>query len=253
MKTKLFLPQNFYANLFLTELNPDHDIEVIYLPAALISKKIAEDENSIGIIPTLDLLTFKDLFVSSRIGISFNALLSNSYLFFNEDHETIDEISLVGDVTANEIILSKILFREFYDLDINPKLITDDSTLIQKSLIVVGDKNFQDEIFINGLSFSEEIIEMINAPYINFALAGSSEKLLNSFVTQHENKFVDGHEESLTKTETGFPELSKDFIAVNIQHVVFDFENQDLEGIKTLLQMPYYHGIVKELIDLKFV
>ncbi len=87
---------------------------------------------------------------------------------------------------------------------------------------------------------------MINAPYINFALAGSSEKLLNGFVTQHENKFVDGHEESLTKTETGFPELSKDFIAVNIQHVVFDFENQDLEGIKTLLQMPYYYGIVKK-------
>jgi len=35
--------------------------------------------------------------------------------------------------------------------------------------------------------------------------------------------------------------------------VVFDFDKQDLEGMKQLLQLPYYHGIIKDLIDVKFV
>lgn len=253
MNTKLFLPQNFYAKLFAAELNPDKDIEILNLPSALISKKISEYDNAIGLIPLLDLLSYKDYFISSRIGISFNALLSNSYLFFKEEQESINNLSLAGDVTTNEIILSKILFREFYDIDIQPQLISDDSSLINKNFILVGDKNFQEEIFLNGLSFSEEIIEMINAPYINFVLASPSEKSLKDFVSRYDNRFMDGHEETLAKVNTGFSDLSKDFITVNIQHVVFDFENQDLEGIKTLLQMPYYHGMVKDLFDIKFV
>ena len=44
--------------------------------------KIISDDNAIGLIPSLDLLSFKDLFISSEIGISFNALLSNSYIHF---------------------------------------------------------------------------------------------------------------------------------------------------------------------------
>lgn len=253
MKKKLFLPQNFYAKLFAAELNPDNDIEILTAPSALLSKNISENENSIALIPSLDLLSFKDFFISSRIGISFNALLSNSYLFFKEEQETINELSLIGDVTANEMILSKILFRELYDIDIQPRLIINSASLTNENFIQVGDKNFEEEVFLNGLSFSEEIIEMINAPYINFVLAGSSEKLLKDFVTQYENRFIEGHEESLSKINCGFSDLSKDFIAVNIQHVVFDFENQDLEGIKTLLQMPYYHGIVEDMFDIKFV
>lgn len=253
MKTKLFIPQNFFSKLFLAELEPSEDVEIIFSPSSLISKNISENNNSVGLIPTLDILSFKEFFVSSRLGISFNALLSNSYLYFKEDQETIADLSLSGDVTSNEIILSKILFKEFYDLEINPKLLIQDTGLSEDNLILVGDRNFQEETFLKGLSFSEEIIELINAPYINFVLAGLSDDVVKGFVNQYENNFIGGHNESLIKLDPGFPDLSNDFIKVNIQHIIFDFENQDLEGIKTLLQMPYYYGILKEMIDIKFV
>lgn len=253
MNTKLFVPQNFFVKLFLAELNPADDIEIHFAPASLISKKIMENDNSIGLIPSLDLLTFKDFFVSSRIGISFNALLSNAYLYFKEEQETIEDLSLSGDLTVNEIILSKILFKEFYNIDINPAININDKELLNKNFIQVGDRNYIDNIFLNGLSFSEEIIEMINAPYINFVLSGLSDDTLKGFVNKYENNFIDGHNQSIEKVQTGFPELSSDFININIQHIIFDFENQDLEGLKNLLQMAYYHGIVKELFELKFV
>ena len=46
---------------------------------------------------------------------------------------------------------------------------------------------------------------------------------------------------------------SKDYLAENLQHVVFNFDEQDLEGIKRLLELPYCHGIIKDMIDVKFV
>lgn len=253
MKTKLFVPQNLFSKIFLSELKPDEDLEIEFLPASLISKNLFDNHDSVGLIPTLDVLTFKDLYVSSRLGISFNALLSNAYLYFKEDQETIEELALAGDVTSNEIVLSKVLFREFYDIDIKQKLLTENSKFIQDNLVLVGDRNFREEVFLKGLSFSEEIIELINAPYINFLLACSTENALKSFVNQYENRFIDNHVENLTDLETDFPKISSEFININRHHIIFDFENQDLEGIKTLLQMPYYYGIIKEMIELKFV
>lgn len=65
--------------------------------------------------------------------------------------------------------------------------------------------------------------------------------------------FLDGHKEDNSELLKGFPNSSEEFININLQHVVFDFEEQDIEGIKSLLQLPYFHGIIKDMIDVKFL
>ena len=149
------------------------------------------------------MLTSKDLFVSSKIGLSFNALLSNSYIHFKEGQETFEQIFLKGDVTTNEIILSKILFKEFYDVDVTPTLVKDETAHINDNTLIVGDENYEKELFLNGLSFSEEIIELLDAPYVNFILAGSSENLLKDFTEKHRDKLLNGHTEDYSKLLTG--------------------------------------------------
>lgn len=253
MKTKILLPQNIFSHILLSELNLDESIAVEFYPSALIAKKLSEDENSIGLIPTLDLLSFKDFFVSSKIGISFNALLSNSYIHFKEGQETLEQIFLKGDVTTNEIILSKILFKEFYDVSVAPTLVKDESAHIDDNTLIVGDENYVKELFLNGLSFAEEIIELLDAPYVNFILAGTSENVLKGFQEKYRDNLMNGHTEDYSTLLKGFTQTSLDFISVNIQHIVFDLEDQDLEGIKTLMQIPYYHGIIKDMIDIKFI
>jgi hypothetical protein len=253
MKTKILLSQNVFTKILLSELILDDNISIEFHPAALIAKRLSQEENTIGVIPTLDLLTSKDLFISSKIGLSFNALLSNSYIHFKEGQETLEQIFLKGDVTTNEIILSKILFKEFYDVEVTPTLIKDESTHIDDNTLVVGDENYFKEIFLNGLSFAEEIIELIDAPYVNFILASSSEKNLKEFNEGHRDDLLNGHTEEYSSVLKGFTQTSLDFISVNIQHIVFDLEDQDLEGIKTLMQLPYFHGMLKDMIDIKFV
>ena len=64
---------------------------------------------------------------------------------------------------------------------------------------------------------------------------------------------LNGHTEDYQNYLKGITQTSMDFISVNIQHIVFDLEDQDLEGIKSLMQLPYFHGILKDMIDIKFV
>jgi len=251
--TKLYLPRNIFSKIFATEIQSKTEINVEFLHSSLIARRLIEDQNSIGLMPSLDLLTNKDLFVSSRIGITFDALLSNSYIHFKEEQKTIEEIFLKGEVSSNEVILSKILFKEFYGITVKTTLLSQEPPDFDENILIVGDENFEREMFLNGLSFSEEVIEMIGAPYVNFVLAGLSEDIVKNFNSEYDDVFKNGHKENFSQLLPELPQTSLDFISVNIQHVIFDFDEQDLEAIKLLLQMPYYHGLLKEMIEVKFV
>ena len=253
MKTKFYLPQNIFSRVLLSEIEDKSDFEFEFLPSSLVVKSVLKNEDSLGLIPTMDLITNKDLFISSEIGISFDALLSNAYLHFKEEQETIEELFLKGDVTSNEVILSKILFKEFYDVEIKTTLLSREIPDFNDNILIVGDENYGKGLFLKGLSFSEEIIELINAPYVNFVLAGSSEQALKKFVKSHKEDFKKVHSNNFNTLFPTFPQSSLDFLSANVQHIVFDLEEQDREGINRLLQMPYYHGMIKEIIDVKFV
>ena len=253
MITKIYHPQNIFSHILLSEIESKSDIEFESAPSSIIAKRLSSDQNSIGLIPTLDLISNRDLFVSSEIGISFDALLSNAYIHFKEEQETIDEIFLKGDVTSNEVILSKILFKEFYDVEVETTLLSNQPPDFNENILIIGDENYEKEIFLNGLSFAEEIIELITAPYVNFILAGTSDKVVKEFNSLYKNDLENGHAEKIDHLFPTFPQTALDFISVNLQHLVFDFDEQDLEGIKLLLQMPYYHGLINDIIEVKFV
>jgi len=253
MKAKFYLPQNIFSRILLSEIEDKSGFEFEFLPSSLVVKNVLKNVDSLGLIPTMDLITNKDLFISSEIGISFDALLSNAYIHFKEEQETIEELFLKGDVSSNEVILSKILFKEFYDVEIKTTLLSRELPDFKDNTLITGDENYEKGLFLNGLSFSEEIIELVNAPYVNFVLAGSSDELLNSFVKSHKENLKKTHSEDFSDLFPTFPQTSLDFLSVNIQHLVFDLEEQDREGINLLLQLPYYHGMIKEIIDVKFV
>lgn len=250
---KLLLPDNIYSQIFLSEINNSGMLQAEFSPSALIAKRIITDETTLGLIPTLDLITFKDLFVSSIIGVSFNALLSNSYIYFKEKQKSLSEIFLHGDVTSNEVILSRILLNELYNVNVKTTLLSSPPSDFNNNILIVGDENIEKELFSKGLSFAEEIIELISGPYVNFVLAGVNETLLKEFASTYKSKFIKGHSESFGDLFPQLPKTSLDFLRLNIQHLIFDLEEQDIEGIKLLLQLPFFHGIINDILDIKFV
>jgi hypothetical protein len=251
---EIFIPDNIFARILSSAFDEKDTNNLQLSPSGLLSKKVSEAKNAVGLIPTLDLLNHKDFFVSQSLGISFDESISNSYIYFNQKEKLVDEITLAGDVSSNEGILAKILFSENYGIDIQLSFEKINGGLSDKNRILVGDRNFIENNLASGISFTEEIIEMISAPYVNFVFASDSENALKKFHSKYK-KIISmlNLEEVFENSEMSIISSSNNYLSENLQHIVFDFDKQDLEGVKQLLQLPYLHGIIKDLIDVKFV
>jgi hypothetical protein len=250
----ILLPDNIFSRI-LSSAFDENDIERLhYIPSAMLSKNLSEMKNSIALIPTLDLINHKELFISQAIGISFDESISNSYIYFNQKEKSIGEIILAGDVSTNEAILTKILFAETYSLDVQLSFEKTYGGSSSNNRIIAGDRNFIEGNLDSSISFTEEIIEMISAPYINFVFASESENEITKFNSKYKEIISALNPNEIFDNNSEYSALpARDYLIDNLQHVMFNFNEQDLEGIKQLLHLPYYHGIIKDLIDVKFV
>ena len=251
---EILLPDNIFSRILSSAFDEKDTIKLRFFPSGLLSKKVNETKNAVGLVPTMDLLYHKDFFVSESLGISFDESISNSYIYFNQQQKLINEIVLAGDVSTNEGILTKILFSENYAIDIQLVFEKTNGGSSDRNRILVGDRNFIEHKLEAGISFTEEIIELISAPYINFVFASESENALKKFHSKYKDIIsVLNPTEVFENANESFGLSSKNYLMENLQHVVYDFDEQDVEGMKQLLQLPYYHGIIKDLIDVKFV
>lgn len=251
---KILLPENIFARILSSALIQNDKDTIIFYPSGLLSKNLASNKNAIALIPTMDLLNHRDLFISQSLGISFDESISNSYIYFNQNEKLEKEVILAGDVSSNEAVLTKILFAEVYGIDVQLSFEKINGGISDKNRVLVGDRNFIEGNLNSAISFTEEIIELITAPYVNFVFASESEITLKDFQSRYQ-KIISELDTSqmIEKTNDSFSTDIKNYLTDNIQHVVFNFNAQDLEGIKQLLELPYFQGIIDDLIEVKFV
>ena len=183
---KLILPPNVFAKLFAATLPKSLFTEIIYRPASLISKDLLLDTQAIGIIPSLDLLTNKTFNISSKAAISFDGPLSNSYLYFAEERN-LTSLNLRGDISLNEIILSKIIFEEHFSLSTEIVLDTAEKSDFSKNLLIAGNENYENNYFMKGLSFADEVSELLDLPYVNYLFASQDKESIQALNNNFED------------------------------------------------------------------
>ncbi len=257
----IILPKNVFTRVLTSCLPDDFKSKASFLPSAQIVQSVEKDNSSVGLIPVMDLLKHKELNVSNKYGISFEGSLCNSYIYYqpagkqiSEVEKLINKISLAGDVSSQEVLLSKILFKEIYGSDIEIEIVTDLKKADHKNLLLVGDENFINERFRKGISFSEIFVDTLSLPFVNYVFTSPDKKILEDFINSLEkiepviyDRFEKGEfDDKLSAT-------SKEYIRSNISSFVFKFDDQDREGIEQILRLPYFHGIIKDIIELKFV
>ncbi len=251
---KLFFPENIFAQLIIDNLPADLKKNIITKPSSLIASEINQNESSVGLLPTTDLLKYKDLFVSKSFGISFEGSLCNSYIYYNSAQKDISEVNLLGDISSVEVLLCKIIYSEMYDSKIEIKISTDEKDVVNKNILLAGNKNFVDNRFLAGISFAEEIVDTLSLPFVNYVFASKEKSLveqLNILMKGISGLVYDQVEEMNFKFD--FTEEVKSYIKDNISSFVIDFKDQDLEGINQLIRLPYYHGIINDIIEVRFV
>ncbi len=95
---------------------------------------------------------------------------------------------------------------------------------------------------------------MLSLPFVNFITASNSEGSVKEF-----EKLVEGISNKIyNSVESGkLPlNLSDDvtnYFQQNVSSIVYDFDPNDVDGIKQLLRLPYYHGLIEHIIEVKFV
>jgi hypothetical protein len=250
----IILPDNIFARI-ISSCIPNRTVKQIsFLPSSQITQKIINEDSSIGLIPVMDLLSHKDLFVSSKFGISFEGTLCNSYLYYLRNERSFEKLTLYGDISSQEAILSKILFKEMYGSEIQIEISAHLNNPENRNLLIVGDENFADERFNKGISFAESMVETLSLPFVNYVFASKGKEVLENFIKEVKNidSFV------YKKVEKGnfdkkISQASGEYIKTNISSLILKFDEQDVEGIKQVLRLPYFHGIVSDIVEVKFV
>ena len=250
---KLILPANIYSSILIEAL-PENKFEVIYKEAALVLKELENEASAVAMIPTLDLINHKTLFLSPRMGLSFDGQLSNAYLYFIEGQSSISKINIRGDISMNEILLTKILFSERYSSEIELNLdpaATPDKT---NNCLVAGDENFRIWNYESCISFSDQIAEMLDLPYVNFTFASKDREAiadLNKYAENLDSRIEDKLESILKKLQ--WPAEVKSFITQNLNSVYFEMTGNEISAVNELIRLVYYHGIIEDLFDVNFV
>lgn len=252
----IIIPQNFYAGLWALMLKDEHKKNLFIKPASLINQEVeSSGEDDIFLLPSLSVYKNKDLYVSQRFGLAFDGLLSNSYLYLRESVQSFDSILLRGDVSINEIFLSKILFLEKYDSDIEIKLDTSDKfDPEQNDYLIVGNENIQADFVNRGISFSDEINTLLNYPYVDFILASKSRESLEEFHASYdrlEERLEDEIDLLLKKMK--LEDSVSDFIKMNLNSLYFELTDNEISALNEMSRLPYYHGMTGEITELKYV
>ncbi len=251
---KIQIPSNIFTAIFALNLPDKYRQSVETRPSSVIVKEIEEGKAEAGLIPSLDLINHKELLVSKKIAVSFDGDLSNSYLYFKPNQNSFDTIKLQGDVTTNEVILSKILFRERFNSDVKIVLDTEEVNFENQNYLLCGNINLEKEYFDKGISFSDQIAEMINYPYTQYLLASRDENLiakLNDDLKDLDKIIEDNLEENLSKIRFG--KKVDDFLKREFNSVYYEMTQNEVDGFSDLLRQPYYHTMIEEIFEIKFV
>lgn len=250
---KLFLPKNIFSSIFISVIeNPE--IEIINKESAVLSRQLESDTSAIALIPSLELINNRNLFVSQALGFSFDGVLSNAYLSFTGRDNNISKLTFRGDVSINEILLSKILFSERYSTELEISLDPAKEKSTGKDYIIVGDENFYNNEFSKSISFADQIAELIDLPYVNYLFVSKDKEALarfNSLFANIDSKIEDNISATLSKLSYG--QQVNNFFIENFGSVYYEITENEINALNELVKLVYYHGIIEDIFDLKLV
>lgn len=250
---KIGIPKNIFASMFSLLLSDEQKAEISVLNSASLATEIQNDNLDIAFIPSLDLMKHSDLFVSSKIGIAFESEISNSFIYYKKNQSTINEILVRGDVSVNEIILSKIIFSELYDTEIEIKLDTKELDLENNNNLIVGNQNYEKSLFENGVSLSNQLSDLLDGTYVNYILVSKDEEKLNAFeasITNIDKQIIENFIDLASKLK--LEDSTVEFLQNNLDTLFFDLSEVERSSLQEMIKLPYLHGIVKDIVEIKF-
>ena len=119
----------------------------------------------------MDIIDNREFFISKEKTVTFDDELSNTYIYYSQNKVFDKEIIISGDLSKNDIILSKIVFEEILNEKVNISVSKETKFDLSKNIVLVGEDNFLKSDFKKGISLELQIIDILELPYVNFSFA----------------------------------------------------------------------------------
>lgn len=248
------LPNTIFSKILINSLDKAISRDFLITDVNKIPDMVESEFIDVGLVPLYSLIKHPDFYVSRSVGLTFDAGLSYSYIYYKMGENCLSKIYLYGDVTVNEIILSKILFQEKFDAIVDVSLTQNKPVIGAENYIICGDTNLKEEYLRKAFSFAEEICDLIKLPYTNFVFVSKQKSKIENLnkILEKIDYLVDDYLDSFTENLTNDPFL-QDFIRDNQTGLFYTMTEAEEAGINELLKLPYYHGVVDDIVEVKFV
>ncbi len=251
MRFKLGLPNNIFANMLASAL-PREFFSFYYLSNSEILKGLVNGEIDIAIMPSLEILNENKLFVSRKLGVAFDGPLSDDYLYYAKN--SLETLKLAGSTSMNEILLSKILFKENYETEVNLEVVASPPEKFDENYLVSGNENFDGALYEKGDSFAEHVANFLEAPYLKYIIVSLHKENIEMV---HQNVYAPESEIEITfptlLSTLGYDEKTIDFIKTNFDGLYFELTQTEIDGFDEMRKLPFYYGLFEEVKDINFV
>ncbi|MBN1638734.1 MAG: hypothetical protein JW866_07195 [Ignavibacteriales bacterium] len=249
---KIILPRNIFSSLLLLNLPKGIQKNIEYLPSSLILKNFIEKDYDIALVPTCDvILSNEEFFISKKYALSFDGKLGNSYFYYGSDD--LKNLYISGDMSKNEVLLSKILYIEKYDIDVEIFLNRNISEMKNKNILLVGDENFKPEYLERGISLPDYFAELVDYPYVNYLFVAKNKDSFNELSERLQSIEI-RIEDNLKAlwNELKIDIRLMDYFKQNFNSVYFELTDNEIAGVNEMIKLMFYYGQIKDIKELKY-
>ncbi len=251
MRFKIGLPDNIFTNMLASSF-PREFYSFYYLSNSEILKSLINEQIDLAIIPSLEIQNENKIYVSRKLGIAFDGPLSDDYLYYVKD--TLNVLKIAGSVSLNEILLSKIIFKENYDTEPIQEVLPSVPSSFSENFLVSGDENFTLGIYQKGDSFAEHVSDFIDTPYLKYIVVSLHKENIEML---HQNTFNPEAEIEVTfpsiLKSLGYNEKIIDFVKQNFDGIYFEQTENEINGFEEMRKLPFYYGYFEEVKDIIYV
>lgn len=245
------IPDNILANLFIAAFpeNTFKDVKRIKSPELLTS--LITGKCDFALIPTMELIKKPELVVSGNFGISLDGEISNSFYYFKSGQKSVNEIYLEGDISYQDVMLTKLIFKEIYG--ISPELkINTTGALPGENRVISGDENYRDDLLFDGLNMTGEVIEFLGYPFVNYVLTAKTEEKMSELEMSVSGKIREIYD---ILEDFQFPAIFSEQVIEYFDdmknHIAFSFYEHHQEAIDNLIGFPFLLGMTEDVPDYK--
>jgi predicted solute-binding protein len=254
---KLGITASLFAVPIFHKLKERTDVFELSTNSSLENAKLLrEDKLDAAFLSPIDYARHSDIFsLIPGVAVSSEGFSRTISLFFKEGIKEINSIST--DITSvSEMVLAKIVMLEKYST--SPKFIVKEGALTKipekaDAALVTGDANlsvFKD--LQNKLDLVDEWLDITELPYVHGFWVNREDRLTSTELSIIKDAASYGATH-LIEIASLYPNYSKDDLIEYLSAFMYDVNQKIESGLSEFLRMAYYHHIITDLPDVKFL